>query len=72
MPTYSLAFNPDRSTYEVEMQDDAGGRAVFGFQTEAAARKWIAEDRHTNSCGLPDAESKAQSVDRPPVSREIG
>ena len=48
MATYSLAFNPDRSTYEVEMQDDAGGRAVFGFQTEAAAQQWIAEDRRTD------------------------
>jgi hypothetical protein len=57
MPLYSLAFNPDRWTYEVEMQDDAGGHAVFGFQTEAAAQEWIAEDRRTNPCVLPDAES---------------
>jgi hypothetical protein len=45
MSTYSLAFNPDRSTYEVEMQDDIGGQAVFGFPTKAAAEKWIEEDR---------------------------
>jgi hypothetical protein len=32
------------------MQDDIGGRAVFGFQTEAAAKAWIAEDRCTNVC----------------------
>ena len=56
MPTYSLAFNPDRSTYEVEMQDDAGGRAVFGFQTEAAAKAWIAEDQRLGALPSPDAE----------------
>jgi hypothetical protein len=56
MPTYSLAFNPDRSTYEVEMQDDAGGRAVFGFQTEAAAQQWIAEDQRLGALPSPDAE----------------
>jgi len=56
MPTYSLVFNPDRSTYEVEMQDDAGGRAVFGFQTEAAAQQWIAEDQCLGAFPSPDAE----------------
>jgi hypothetical protein len=43
-------FNPDRSIYEVAMQDDIGGHAVFGFPTEAAAKVWIAEDRCTNVC----------------------
>src|SRR5690349_1352282 len=43
MAIYSLVFNPDRSIYE-EVQDDIGGHAIFGFQTEAAAKAWIAED----------------------------
>ena len=50
MATYSLVFNPDRSIYEVAMQDDIGGHAVFGFQTVVAAKAWIAEDRCTNVC----------------------
>ena len=56
MATYSLVFNPDRSIYEVEVQDDIGGHAVFGFQTEAAAQQWIAEDQRLGAFPSPDAE----------------
>jgi hypothetical protein len=59
MATYSMEFNPNRSSYEVEMEDDVGGHTVLGFQTEAAAQAWVEEDRRTNTCVLPDVEPYA-------------
>jgi len=59
MATYLVAFNPSHSTYDVEMEDDAGGRAVLGFETQEAAQAWVEEDRRTNICVLPDAEPNA-------------
>jgi hypothetical protein len=56
MATYSVTFNQDRSTHDVEIEDDVGGRAVLGFQTKAAALAWIEEDRRINVCVLPDAK----------------
>jgi hypothetical protein len=53
MATYSVVFNPDRSIYDVELEDDAGGHVVLGFETEAAALAWIEEDRRSNVCVLP-------------------
>jgi hypothetical protein len=53
MATYSLVFNPDRSIYDVELDDDAGGHVVLGFETKAAALAWIEEDRRSNVCVLP-------------------
>jgi hypothetical protein len=53
MATYSVVFNPDRSIYDVELEDDAGGHVILGFETEAAALAWIEEDRRSNVCVLP-------------------
>jgi len=39
MATYKVRFNPDRGAYEVELEDDAGGRTVLGFVTEAEAQR---------------------------------
>jgi hypothetical protein len=58
MATYKVRFNPDRGAYEVELDDDAGGRTVLGSETEAEAQARIEENRRTNVCVLPVVEHK--------------
>jgi hypothetical protein len=57
MATYTVVFRADRSGYDIHVKDDSGGRhTILGFETEEAAKAWIAEDQRLTAASRPESE----------------